>query len=249
MARSPRYLALATDLRRAVIGGRWTLGAQLPTEHQLCAAHGVSRHTARAALQLLEDEGLIERRPGLGTTVIANDDRSEFTQSLGGLDDLMQYAHAARLETLNCARSVLSAAAARRLGARRGTGWLVIEGLRVAGGRTIAATSIYVSDSIDAKPRDFRDASKAVTEHIEAKYGVAVAAIRQTIKAETISPDDAAATGAQTGLPVLRTIRRYFDAAERLFVISDTRHPSDRFVYEMAFRRNAKERSKPGPRR
>lgn len=242
-SRSPRYLALAADLRRGIFVGRWRLGAHLPTEHQLCAAHKVSRHTARAALRLLEDEGLIERRPGLGTTVIANEDCIEFTQVLGGIDDLMQYAHRARFQLREWAQRSLSAAEARRLGARRGSCWLALQGLRVAGGRPIAATSIYVADVIGASPRDFRDASKAVTEHIEARYGIAVAEIRQTIKAETIAPGDAALTGAEPGLPVLRTIRRYFDAGERLFVISDSRHPSDRFVYQMTFRRNARARS------
>lgn len=242
MARSPRYLELAADLRRRIRRGRIPVGAQLPTEFELCAANDVSRHTARAALQVLEDEGLIERRPGLGTTVIAAAEAEAFTQTLGGLGELMQYAHAARLKTTGTERLALSTARARRLGARRGSEWLALSGLRVAGGRAIAATTIYVLDALGAKPKDFEDASKAVTEHVEARYGVAVAQIRQTIAAETISKEDAAATGAAEGLPILRTIRRYYDAAERLFVISDTRHPSDRFVYEMAFRKRVKGR-------
>lgn len=242
VARSPRYVEIADDLRRRIRRGRIPVGGQLPTEFELCAANGVSRHTARAALRLLEDEGLIARRPGLGTTVIAAREPGAFTQTLGGLEDLLQYAHAARLETHACAPRSLSAEEARRLGARRGSAWLVLDGLRVAGGRAIAATSIYVADAIGAKPRDFRDASLAVTEHVEAKYGVAVALIRQTIKAERIAAEDAAAIGAGADLPVLRTIRRYYDAAERLFVISDTRHPADRFVYEMSFRRTAPNR-------
>lgn len=239
MARKPRYIELAAILRKGISRRKFAVGAQLPTEHKLCAEHNVSRHTARAALQVLEDDGLIERRPGLGTTVIATDDASAFTQPLGGLEDLLQYAHEARLKTTSTEVVLLTPSRARRLSAKRGSHWLALHGVRIADGKPIAATSIYVSDVIGAKASDFRNAAKAVTEHIETRYGVSVAAISQTITADVMSTDDANALGAQAGQPMLRTIRRYFDAAERLFVISDTRHPSDRFEYEMTYKRTA----------
>ena len=240
MARNPRYIELASALRKKITSGKLKLGAQLPTEHQLCDRHHVSRHTARAALQVLEDEGLIERKPGLGTTVIATGETTTFSQPLGGLDDLLQYAHEARLKTISTKDVTLTPTMAQRLHAPRGSRWLVLHGVRIADGALIAATSIYVSDVIGAKAADFRNSAKAVTEHIEARYGVSVASITQTIKAEELSKADAKALDAAAGAPMLRTIRRYFDAAERLFVISDTRHPSDRFVYEMAYKRDVK---------
>ncbi len=237
MARKPRYIELAATLRKAIAGKKYKVGAQLPTEHQLCEKHDVSRHTARAALQVLEDDGLIERRPGLGTTVIATGEPSSFTQPLGGLDDLLQYAHEARLKTHRTETVTLSPAVARRLGAKRGTRWLVLHGVRIADGKPIAATSIYVSDVLGAKPSDFKNAAKAVTEHIETRYGVSVAGITQTITADAISKNDATTLGVTADRPMLRTIRRYFDAAERLFVISDTRHPAGAFKYEMTYKR------------
>ncbi len=237
MPRKPRYIELAATLRKQIAGGEYALGEQLPTEHQLCEAHTVSRYTARAALQVLEDEGLIERKPGLGTTVNSTGESSAYTQMLGGLDDLLQYAHQARLKTLSTETVTLTQTQARRLGAPRGSRWLVLHGVRVAKDKAIAATSIYVSDVIGAKPNDFKNAAKAVTEHIEACYGVGVSAIKQRIVADALSAEDASKVNAAAGQPALRTTRRYYDAAERLFVISDTRHPSDRFVYEMAYKR------------
>ena len=35
-ALGPRYLQIARDLRQAITDGRYPVGAQLPTEHELC---------------------------------------------------------------------------------------------------------------------------------------------------------------------------------------------------------------------
>lgn len=239
MARNPRYSELAAQLRKSIASGAFKVGAQLPTELALCKAHGVSRHTARAALAVLEDARLIERRPGLGTRVIAAAQSPAFTQPLGGLAELLQYARNARLHLASIETTTLRGAEARRLGAPAGSRWLRLDGVRRAKAHTVAATTIFVANAVGAQAGDFKGQRRAVTEQIERRYGVAVAAIRQTIRAETIVTADAEALGADEGSPILRTIRRYFDASDRLFVVSDTRHPADRFAYEMNFRRDA----------
>lgn len=238
MARNPRYLDLANSLRKQIAQGRLTVGDQLPTEHELCDRHDLSRHTARAALQVLEDQGLIERRPGLGTRVISSVARPAFTQPLGGLDDLLQYAHEARLSITSAAPVVLSASEAARLGAEKSTKWLKLDGVRRISDQPIAATTIYVAAAIGARPIDLKKPDRAITEHIEEKFGARVASISQRISSELLNKRDAAALGVPPGGTILRTIRRYFDTSNRLYVISDSRHPGDRFSYEMSFRRS-----------
>lgn len=237
MARTPRYAELAAGLRQAIVTGKLKVGDQLPTEHALCDIHDVSRHTARAALQMLEDEGLIERRPGLGTSVISAGTPPAFSQPLGGLDDLLQYAHKARLKIIATSRMRLAGRDADRLGAPKGLDWLVLQGVRIADRKPIAATTIYVNQFLGPRPEHFKSPNKAITEHIEDRFGVAVATISQTIRAELLDAADAALLGAKPGDPILRTIRRYADASDRMFLISDSRHPAARFAYEMSYRR------------
>ena len=57
------------ELRQAITRGSYQPGSQLPTESELCAMLGVSRTVVREALRVLEDDGLVTRRHGVGTFV------------------------------------------------------------------------------------------------------------------------------------------------------------------------------------
>ena len=60
---------LVEPLLRRIQSGELTPGRQLPTEAQLMREHGVSRTTARRALDELAERGLVRREAGRGTFV------------------------------------------------------------------------------------------------------------------------------------------------------------------------------------
>lgn len=64
-----RYIQLATLFRNRIERGVWKVGQQIPTVDELSAECGVARATIRQALDLLEDDGLIERYRAKGTFV------------------------------------------------------------------------------------------------------------------------------------------------------------------------------------
>lgn len=66
-----RYAALAAALRRRIVAGEWAPGSALPSETALAAEHGVALGTIRQALDLLVEQGYVERRQGRGTFVKA----------------------------------------------------------------------------------------------------------------------------------------------------------------------------------
>jgi len=57
------------SLRQAIAQGTFRPGSQLPTEAGLCEMLGVSRTVVREALRVLEEDGLVARRHGVGTFV------------------------------------------------------------------------------------------------------------------------------------------------------------------------------------
>lgn len=67
----PIYLQINQVLREFIKATGQKSGAQLPTEAEMCQALGVSKMTLRHAYEPLVNEGIIERRRGVGTFVTA----------------------------------------------------------------------------------------------------------------------------------------------------------------------------------
>jgi len=69
------YNRVAAVLRDQILSGSWEGRLQLPTERELCEQFQTSRITIRRALQILEDEQLVERHQGVGTFIKSNPER------------------------------------------------------------------------------------------------------------------------------------------------------------------------------
>jgi GntR family transcriptional regulator len=65
------HVQIAESLLARIESGELVAGDRLPSERDLSEALGVNRLTLRRALRALESQGLITRRPGLGTHVAA----------------------------------------------------------------------------------------------------------------------------------------------------------------------------------
>lgn len=59
------------QLREQILAGTWGIGSRIPTESELAQLTGTSRNTVREAVQSLVHAGLLERRQGSGTYVVA----------------------------------------------------------------------------------------------------------------------------------------------------------------------------------
>lgn len=68
-SRVPRYLQVASALRRRIRDGRWAVGDRIATLEELECEFDVARVTVRQAIELLQSEGLLKSRQGRGTFV------------------------------------------------------------------------------------------------------------------------------------------------------------------------------------
>lgn len=235
---TPRYRVLADQLRKAIYSGDIPLGSQLPPELDLCRDHSVSRHTVREAMRVLREEGLIERRRGSGTVVIAGKGREVFAQKLGAVDDILQYAREARLivDTVDTVEMPLHRA--RHWGIAADTPYCRIRGRRVEEqGRVVASSTIYIRADLAPSRELLETFTGAISEWISATHSVATQKIEQKIQAVALDDATAAALGAPLHSPGLRTLRRYIDTGGRTIIVSDTIHPAAGFAYEMTLMR------------
>jgi GntR family transcriptional regulator len=68
-SRVPRYLQLASALRRRINDGIWPIGERIATLQELEREFGVARVTVRQAVEVLHREGLLKSHQGKGTFV------------------------------------------------------------------------------------------------------------------------------------------------------------------------------------
>jgi GntR family transcriptional regulator len=73
LAPVPRYRQIAEILRRRIERGELIPNRPIPSEVQLEQEFGVARATARKAVALLREWGLITTVPGLGSYVLPAD--------------------------------------------------------------------------------------------------------------------------------------------------------------------------------
>ena len=84
----PKYYQLGQILREMIEDEELEPGDSIPTEIELCEYHGVSRMTARKAIQDLVHEGLLYREQGKGTFVAYPKERRSVSQLLSFTEEM-----------------------------------------------------------------------------------------------------------------------------------------------------------------
>lgn len=236
---------ITRELLEGIQGGRYPVGALLPTEFELCEQFQASRYTIRVVLQELQELGLVSRRKNVGTRVEAAQPKAVFKPTLASVEDLMQFGeqHRRMVQAVETATAPAEVAAA--LGGTPDSQWLRISSVRLnddASATPIAWTDIYIDtgyEDIGAIVRDTPDV--LVSSLIESRHGRHIAEIEQSVRASTLADERVGrALGIELGTPVLKVVRRYLDEAGDTFEVSVTIHPAETFSVTTRMRRSSR---------
>jgi DNA-binding GntR family transcriptional regulator len=253
----PRYQQVARELKGAITGGQYPVGARLPTEAELCERFSISRFTAREAVRLLATAGLVTRRQRAGTVVIALPDEARYTPTLASLNDLQQYARDTEMRIVELGRVVLDKARARAFGAEPGAQWIHAVGirhetatggtLRGAGaarsrvrageGRPFCVVRVFLNPILAGIENRLRTRRAAIYSIIESEYGHPIERVEQDLTGTLLDAADAARLDATPGAAALCIVRRYYDAGGVLLQVAENVHPADRFTFRMQLHR------------
>ncbi len=140
-AAEPLWAQLDAELRRRMELGHFRV--RFPTDRELMAVYGVSRHTARHAVSQLGNDGIVRRARGIGTSV----DRRTFERSLGSLYSLFQVVEESGVPQRSDVRSlalVTDPEAAEQLDLDADAPLVLIDRLRWAGDEPLAIDRIWL---------------------------------------------------------------------------------------------------------
>ena len=235
----PRYKAIAERLLTEIAQGKHRVGALLPTEITLCRRFRASRYTVREALRVITEKGLLTRRPGAGSMIVAASQPEVFTQTLTSLSEILSYPADTYRDGSTMSEVVADTKLAALLGCRPGTRWFRISGVRRSkdAASALAWQDIYILPRFAAIRHSPTLDHEPVYAQLERQFGQTTERARIELSSSKVPRKIAAFLDVKAGTPAITIIRRYIDKSGRNFETTITLHPQGRFTYSMEFRR------------
>ncbi len=236
------FRQIADHLRAAIARGRLAEGDQLPSEAQLMAHYGVARMTARNALRLLQDEGLITAEHGRGVYVrsrppvrrLASDRFAQRHRKEGKAAFIAESEQAGAepaVDMIKVSRTVPPAEAASRLGLADNDEAVVRSRRYLLDGRPVETAVSYIpADLADGTPiTDPNPGPGGIYARLE-ESGHTLERFTEEVSARMPTPDEARALALSPGVPVFRLVRTAFDADGRAVEVCDTIMAADAYL-------------------
>lgn len=227
---------ISTLIKDGIASGRYREGDRLPTEESLCETHGVSRVTVRRAMQSLEQQGYIERRPRLGTFVSS---RAAVLSMPTPIDDyLKQVARRRQLSrpvVLEFGFVSATPDVATSLRLTSGADVLRVERLRVMQRLPIFHSTVYLPEAIG---RRFTrgDFARSALSTLLAREGTHYARIDMVTRARLAIPPVAGLLQVATGSALVDVQRIGYDTEGMPIEFQQLLGPPDRFETHVTMR-------------
>jgi GntR family transcriptional regulator len=220
--RRTRYQLLADHLIERITSGVLPVGSRVPSEHDLCAAHGMSRGTVRQAMRCLEDLGMIVRST-IGTTVAAAHPVDAYYPNAGTAEEIMDLVGLTRLWRSKSTEILADEELAARLDVDVGSYWYCLVGPLVS--KSEPSLRLCWSEHYHAT---YEACSKLRHGEISVA-GIESLPLEQVISAEPMREEPARALDVEPGSAALVVRRTHFDDLGGLVKVSLDTHRGDSF--------------------
>jgi GntR family transcriptional regulator len=236
------YKQIADHLRAAIGRERLHQGDQLPSEAQLMDHYGVARMTARNALKLLQDEGLITAEHGRGVYVrqrppvrrLASDRFAQRHRKEGKAAFLAEASQAAATPTVDMITVTVEqppAPIADRL-SLPADGRTVVRSRRyLLDGKPVETAVSYIpADLAEGTPiTDPNPGPGGIYARLE-EQGHTLDRFTEDVAARMPTPEEARVLALAPGVPVFRLVRTAFDVTGRAVEVCDTIMAADAYL-------------------
>jgi GntR family transcriptional regulator len=221
---SPLYLWVASLLRDSIEAGQLGPHASVPSERILSERYGISRMTARHALETLMLEGSVYRDARRGTFVA--EPRLRF--SVGSFTRIMTEGdHVPGCEVLTARTLNPDPTISEILNIPAGGRIHLIQRLRTAKEEPIAIENIHVSAERFADLLEF-DLTGSLWELLRSQYGVHPTKADARVVAVTLDRFEAATLRANAGSPAIALARTVYSAEGEIIEVARDVYRGDR---------------------
>lgn len=228
----PRYFEIEQALRGR-IGGLHP-GDPLPSDAMLCREFGVSRMTARNAVQRLVEDGLVQRVPGLGTFVAEPAQHRQASSLLSFSDEMRQLGRSPSSRVLRRRVRPADEREARRLKLGSGAEVVVLERLRLADDLPVARETARLPTRL----REIVESADLEHTSLHATFvahDVVPVSGYATINARSATARDAKLLSVARGSPLLVEERLIVDQAGRPIELTESRYAAERYGLDVRF--------------
>jgi GntR family transcriptional regulator len=225
-----RYQSIERWLRRRV--RELSPGDPIPSENQLAERFGVSRMTARHAVQNLAHDGLVRRQRGQRTFVALPPIHRHEASLMSFTEDMRRRGMRASSVLLEAGLKAPTVADAEALRLAEGARVVVIRRLRLADGTPMAIEHAVLPRTCGAVLACDLEAS--LHEALIALGRVPTLA-RSQITAQVADKSDAELLKIPKGSPLIVEQRVIYDSAGVPFEHTETRYIGERYVFDAVF--------------
>jgi GntR family transcriptional regulator len=234
---APRYRQVADALQRRILSGDLESHDRLASERMIADRFGLSRMTARQAVELLVRRGVVYRRPGSGTFV--SPPRIEHTlQRLAGFSEQMRrqgVQPTGRVLEMRCSDRIDEAARAALALPADERAWMVRR-LRFGDGEPLLLETFWVPRAVcpELSRHELRDRSLYAV--MRERYGVDPVSAETSLEPAALDAADARHLAARPGAPAILVIRTTHAADGRPVEFARDLYRGDRARFELTLR-------------
>ncbi len=227
--RVPRYHRIAHSLREQITSGALEAGERLDNQRRLAAQFGVTLMTLRQALSVLERDGLIVRRHGLGTFVASPSVDYDILHLSALAGDLTAKGQEVTTRFLRSGFVRADRRAAAELGVTGRERVFALERLRLVDAHPLSFQTSFLPAAIGEEMARVDLSLTPLRQALGHKLGIDIAAARETVSAVRLTRQAARQLACRPGDAAFRSDRVSLAAGGTPVVYDRVFIPGDRF--------------------